>query len=287
MRPFNLFSTHNSLFQNPQTEIVRIIKNSVATELIYLLGSSLYQRRTETIFNCTSPASHYMGDYFLLVIIKDGEGRRMSEWEDILEQRCAHIARVTIIVMELLPFVEKYKEGNIFATSAHSAGAVFYDAGNVELPDLNDIKVKAPRDGQKEYKKTVHRAKEFLAGAELYLAREEGELATFMIHQCFEQSLKTLVLIGSGFVVDTHSIDRLLRYAGLVTYRLLEVFPVDQADSKKLLETLQKSYVGARYAYDFSPPMLYVLKLKEKAQLVLDILIDAGKSGLLDVPEQE
>lgn len=287
MRQFNLYSTHNSLFQNQQTEIVRIIKDSVATELIYLLGSSLYQRRTETIFSQKSPASHYMGDYFLLVVIKDTEGRRMSEWEDILEQRCAHIMRTTILVTELSPFIEKYNNGNIFATSAHSAGTVFFDAGNVVLPDMKEVIIKAPRDGQMEYRKTVHRAKEFLAGADLYIAREESEMASFMIHQSFEQSLKTLVLIGSGFVVDTHSIDRLLRYAGLVTYRLLEVFPVDHADSRKLLETLQKAYVGARYAYDFSPPMPAVQKLRTKAQLALDILVEAGNSGLLDEPDDE
>ncbi|MGN7824876.1 HEPN domain-containing protein [Chitinophaga sp. 22536] len=285
MRPFNLYTTHNSLFQNIQPELVRIITGSVSAELIYLLGSSLYQRRTETIFNSKSPASHYTGDYFLLVVIRDAEGRRMGEWEDILEQRCGHIARTTIIVTELSPFVEKYSDGNIFATSVHSAGTVFYDAGNVVLPELNEINMKVPRDGQKEYKKTVHRVKEFLAGADLYIAREESEMASFMIHQAFEQCLKTLVLIGSGFVVDTHNIDRLLRYAGLVTCRMLDLFPVDQADNRKLLETLQKAYIGARYAYDFTPPFTSVVKLREKAQLALSILIDAGTSGLLEAPE--
>jgi len=205
----------------------------------------------------------------------------MGEWEDIMEQRCGHIARTTIIVTELSPFVEKYNEGNIFATSAHSAGTVFYDAGNVVLPTLSEIKMKVPRDGQKEYKKTVHRVKEFLAGADLYIAREDGELASFMIHQAFEQTLKTLVLLGSGFVVDTHNTDRLLRYAGLVTCRMLDLFPVDQADTRKLLETLQKAYIGARYAYDFSPPFPCVVKLREKAHLALNILIEAGGSLLL------
>lgn len=283
MRAFNLFSTHNTLFQNLQNEIVRTIREAVPTELIYLLGSSLYQRRTETIFNCTSPACNYMGDYFLLVIIKNSHGRPMSEWEDILEQKCAPAMRTTIIVMEEERFAEKYKEGNVFATSAQKAGAIMYDAGGVTLPDLSEIKVKQPREWKKEYEKTVHRATEFLAGADLYIAREESEIAAFMIHQCVEQSLKTLILIGSGFVVDTHSVDRLLRYGGLVTYRLLDVFHPDQVDSKKLLEILQKSYVGARYAYDFSPQMFHVVKLKEKAALVLDILVDAGKSGLLDM----
>lgn len=287
MRTFNLFNSHSSLFQNAQPEIVRIIREAVPAEMIYLLGASLYQRRTETIFNCTSPASNYMGDYFLLVIVPDLEGRPMSEWEDILEQKCAPVMRTTIIVMQKGRFTEKYKEGNIFATSAQKAGAVLYDAGSIELPDLNEIEVKQPREWQKEYEKTLHRATEFLAGADLYIARDEAELAAFMIHQCFEQSLKTLILIGSGFVVDTHSIDRLLRYAGLVTYKLLEVFPADQVDRKKQLELLQKSYVGARYAYDFSPAMLNVLKLREKAKLVLDILLDAGKSGLLDVKALE
>ncbi|MBS0027082.1 HEPN domain-containing protein [Chitinophaga hostae] len=284
MRPFNLFSNQNSSLQSVQDVVVGVIRESVPTELIYILGSSHYQRRTETIFSSVSPAAHYFGDFFLLVVIKDGESRRMSEWEDILEQRCYQFARITIIAMEAASFIEKYNDGNIFVTSVHRSGIIFYDAGNIQLPEVTTIGIKQSRDGKREYTKTVHRVKEFLAGADLYIAREEGELATFMIHQCFEQSLKTIVLIGSGFVVDTHSIDRLLRYAGLVTYRLLEVFPPEQG--RKLLEVLQKAYVGARYTYDFAPAFPHVLKLREKAQLVFNILVDTGKTVAFEAAEE-
>lgn len=112
---------------------------------------------------------------------------------------------------------------------------------------------------------------EFLAGAELYRLRKQYALAAFLLHQAAEQCLEALVKTGTGFSTHTHSIDRLMRYAALVSYRVADLFPQQTEKDKHLFRLLQKAYIDGRYAdYSIGEPELdCLIKRVEELQRVV------------------
>ncbi|ASZ13727.1 HEPN domain-containing protein [Chitinophaga pendula] len=277
MPSLNILDNHFDLVQSVKKEIVAIIKESVTPERIYLIGASLYNKQTESIFDNLSASPVYLADYYLLVVVKDGLGRRMSDWEDMLEARCASICQVTIIVVVLAKFLRMYSEGNLLVTLAHQANEIFYDSGNIHLHDLNTENKHPLPVLQKDISKSVHRAKEFLAAADMYISRKEPELATLMIHQCLEQIFRVLILRGFGIANETHNIDKMFRCVVLLDHQWSSIFPIGEGDSKKLLGYLQHSYYGARYRHKFNLTIEIATKLKGKAQLALDLLLKTIK----------
>lgn len=92
----------------------------------------------------------------------------------------------------------------------------------------------------------------FLAGAELYTVRKQYKLAAFMLHQTAEHSLLTLLQVTTGMRVNTHNLDRLIRYASMVSYKLQHIFPRNKDNEKRLFKLLQHAYSDARYKDDYS-----------------------------------
>ena len=98
-----------------------------------------------------------------------------------------------------------------------------------------------------------------------------------MLHQSAEQALRTLLKIGTGYHVNTHNIDRLIRYAGLVSYQLPDILPQKTEQQKRLFGLLQRAYVDARYKEDYKISTDDLLYLMEKVQQIHDILSAIGK----------
>lgn len=74
------------------------------------------------------------------------------------------------------------------------------------------------------------------------------------------------------------SMDRLLRYAGFVSYQLPDIFPQKTEEEKLLFSLFQKAYTGTRYKEDYRISTDDLLCITEKVRLIHKILSDAGKT---------
>ena len=98
----------------------------------------------------------------------------------------------------------------------------------------------------------INKVNEFIAGAALYQVRLQYTMAAFMLHQAAEHALHSIFKKATGLHINTHNIDKLLRYCTMVNYKMPSIFPRNKANNEKLFQLLQKAYIDTRYKDDFT-----------------------------------
>lgn len=73
-----------------------------------------------------------------------------------------------------------------------------------------------------------------------------------MLHQIIERLFSGILLIFTRYKPNIHDLYALRKLANSVDYRITQVFPLDDAESKRLFKLLKKAYVEARYKPDYS-----------------------------------
>lgn len=278
MKPFTLYHVFPGAFAALQQPLVDIIVKAAKPDRIFLLGASVSHRRSESIFNEPAPTARHLADCFLLVVLEDLAGKELHEWQDKIENNCRSLLPVTTIVMLSSTFAKWLKEGHPFALKVSQSAAAIYDSGSLPLPEPEPATGKA-RDKafERSWTEGLVRAKEFLIGSELYQLRKQYAMAAFMLHQSAEQALRILLELGTGYQANTHSIERLVRYAGLVSYQLPDLFPRQTEREKRLFTLLQKAYIDTRYKEDYTISHEELLCLTEKVRRIHQIVAEAGK----------
>ena len=280
MKRCTIYHLFNESFSFQLERLSSIILKVSKPDIIFLLGGSLHRRRSESIFCTTAPTSQHTADYFLLILLKDLFNKEIYEWQDTIEQHCKAEMPVTTIVLQTSTFGEWLKANHPFALTVWQSAVPVYDAGNLSLttpPDNSQIVNQ--KDLEKHYREGSNNAREFLTDAELFRLREQNKMAAFMLHQSAEQALRTILRIGTGFHSNTHSIDRLIRYACLVSYQLPDVFPQKADQNKRLFSLLQKAYIDTRYKEDYKISTPELLSLTERVKWIAEILTDVGKAA--------
>lgn len=69
----------------------------------------------------------------------------------------------------------------------------------------------------------------------------------------------------------THSLERLLLYAGLVRGELSDLFPQRSEEEKRLFQLLQKAYIDSRYREDYKITARELHLLSQKVRLLYQI----------------
>ena len=230
----------------------------------------MYHRSIKSIFQTSAVGSQYMSNYIVLVLLENLNNKEPHEWQDKIENQGIP---VTSIVLSVYTFNEWLKAGHRFAINVQQSAEILYDSGSLQLQASHTA---TPHDEQigieKYWRDGITRAKEFLAGSELYRIRKQFAMAAFMLHQSAEQSLHTLLKVGTGYHANTHNIDRLLRYAGLVSDQLSDLFPQKTEADKQLFQLLQKAYSDARYKADYTISYDQLLCLTEKVRCMHEVL---------------
>ncbi len=185
---------------------------------------------------------------------------------------------VTVIVLQTITFEEWLRAGHRFATIVWHSSVRMYDSVNPSWTVQESISGAANKDDERLYSAGLIKSKEFLAGSELFRVRKQNALAAFMLHQSSEQALRTLLKIGTGYHANTHSINRLLRYASLISYQLPDVFPQKTDQEKQLFALLQRAYIDTRYKEDYKICTDDLVFLTEKVRHIHEILSGVGKS---------
>ena len=279
MKPFAIYHSISESFSSQQEKLVSLIQEVVQPDIIYLLGASLYRRRSESIFCTTAPSSQHAADYFFLVLINNTNNRTLLQLQDQIEQHCCSVMPVTIILLETAIFSGWLATGHLFARTVYQSSVAAFESGNLYFPPIGDYNAEAElKNLEKLFRDGLNKSQEFVAGADLFILRKQYRLAAFMLHQAAEQALGTLVKIGTGYHCCTHNIERLLRYAGMVSYQIPDIFPRKTDNEKRMFNILQKAYIDSRYREDYCIGFTDLLELTERVRTIQDILTESGKT---------
>ncbi len=278
MKPFSIYHQCRDAFAFLQPPLIDCVVKAAKPEMIFLLGASLHSRRSESVFNVSVPSSQHIADCFLLVLMRDLCDKEPYEWQDKIENHCKKIVPVTVIVLQYTTFEEWLKAGHQFAYTVWQSAALIYESGSVccTVPDHTGVETTG-REGECFYREGLAKAREFLAGSELFRVRKQYSLAAFMLHQSAEQALRTLLQTATGYHINTHSIDRLIRCASLVAYRLPDIFSQKTEQEKRLFNLLQRAYTDTRYTTMYSISREDLAALTEKVRHIHEILSDVGE----------
>lgn len=245
-------------------EIVKRVVAAAPVQRLYLLGLSTAYRRTETLFSVQSVTRMEVTHYYLLALVEKEDNQTLNNVQDKIEGALQHYLPVTVISFSAMQFSKWLLEGHSFAAAVYEKAFLLYEKDEVPLPfpaTVNEDAIK--NEAEQLYNQTKTRVQEFLAGAELYTIRVQYKMAAFMLHQAAEQALRTMLIIHTGLRINTHSLDRLIRYCTMFCFELPDVFPRGNEKEKRIFELLQKAYINARYNEDYS------IKFKELSILTI------------------
>lgn len=260
-------------------KIVPEILQSIKPGIIYLLGGDTSHRNTESIFSHSTSHAELPNNLTLLILVSELHGRRICEYQDMIEQRCKGIADIITIVLDTRTFNQWLQACQPFAMTVARSATVIYneiDLPSVSIPD--GTTVLNPAEIESCYAAAINKAREFLAGADLFQIRKQYTMAAFMIHQSIEQALMAIVKAGTGYCLNTHSIDRLIRFASLVAPHLISLFSLRSDEDKRLYRLLQNAYIDTRYKQDYTINGRDIEVLEGKARHVQQIVAATCKN---------
>lgn len=248
MRPFSIYHAHKDHFQQAEKKMLEKIRKVIEPDIVYLLGATLKRNRTESIFTPTGATVQFLDHFYFLVVIPDSKNRPLHEWQEMIEQSCTKVAETVVIVLTKKQFFEWLEGGNRFARNVEQNAIKVMIKPGLQIPCFG------PYDEAAEEKeisallgKGKYMASEFLAGAEVYMARQNWNLAAFMLHQALEQLLTNLITAKTGYEQRTHNTKRLLKYVGLIDGDLKTVMNASFKHQKLSQDELAEVYYDARY----------------------------------------
>lgn len=277
MKTFYLYHYMMHSLIGLQESLVSQILEVVKPDAIYLLGTSRYRRRSESIFCPEAPSAQYLDDYYFLILIEKKGNKTLSDWQDQIEQHCRKSMRATVLAMETSVFREWLNDGHPFTRNILNAQVCIYDPANINFRFNGKYDEEAFLRGREAiYSDGLNKCKGFLAGADYFKVRDDNRMAAFLLHQAAEQALRTLLEIGTGYRFCGHSIDRLFKYSCMVCYKLRDVFSSGSSKDTRLLQLLNKAYVDARYKKHYSMEKHDVDKLTGKVERIKELLVESG-----------
>lgn len=246
-------------------QVVEIIKQITKTEAIFLLGVTISTKKTNCIFQSPQVSEKIVKliwDCFLLILTSDDHLNEQYQWQERIEAKCKLIIPVSTIVIPTFQFTYWLSEYHPFAMKVNENGTLIYKSEKIALPECPEgFMVNNSKSLGYEFGK----AKEFLAGSELFELRRQYSMATFMLHQTVEQTLHTIIRGSTGYYANTHNIGRLLSYAKFIVPEIANIIPLSSEEDKRLLQLLQKAYIDGRYQSDYKIPYKDLAALKDMA----------------------
>lgn len=238
-------------------KVVSLITETINAEKIYLLGCTITQQRTESIFAFNSPTRRHVSHYYMLVLVTKNDNCSYNTMQDKIESHCHSFVQA----------------GHPFACKVYKIAECIYDAGNIIFTEPIPIDEKElNKRNEALYNQGINKTQEFLAGVDLYRIREQNKMAAFMLHQAAEQALITLLKIITGLHLNTHSIDRLIRCGSMISDKLTLLFPRNNEKNERLFQLLQKAYIDTRYKDDYSISVDNLLLLTERVRALENIV---------------
>lgn len=273
-------SLHTSAFSVSalvKQSLVEYILGISDPQYIFQLGIKQQEIKLESVFNGKINSNHSIADIWLLVVVNGLKNKTRNEWQDQIETHCNQIIPTITIVVESCVFEQwKINRDSFAGKVLQSAECLFgflleSDILTTQHTEINLIELET------SLTTSLNKSKEFLAGSELYRVRKYHSLSAFMLHQSAEQSLLALLNVSTGLRLNSHNVERLIRFCSFLFPEFIELFQIDREKDKRLLRLLQKAYIDTRYKKDYSIRYDELMLLTEKVQQIINIVSARGK----------
>jgi HEPN domain-containing protein len=243
---------------NSITKTIKNIVEEVQPEKIFILSTCVNHYQTKNAFIQQSIESENHSRLDMLVLSGENEMRSNDSLQDIIENKINSDGLITAIVLPIHQFNKWLLNAHPFACKIYHHAKLFYDAEKIPLaiPNVYNIE-EVQKRLVAEFEHSLDIASEFLSGAELFKLRKQLPLAAFNLHQSAEQLFSAIINIKMALRLQTHNLDKLYRYTRSLEVGILEIFPRDTIEEKRLFKLLQGAYIQSRYSND------YTIKLSE------------------------
>lgn len=241
---------------------------------IFLLGTRFVKYSTDSLFSPESLTDESTDHYYLLVLIKRTHEASYKSLHERIESTCHSICPVTAIVLEFEQFNQWLQEGHDFAYQVRTKATLLFEDLRISFGDVKEVdtdSIKASRNAA--YTKGLHLIQEFLAGADLYRIRKQNKMAAFMLHQAAEFALHAILKISTGLCVNSHNLDKLIRYCSVANSNVSKVFNRHIENEKRLFQLLQRAYIETRYKETYSINTSDLLEITIKIGQLQEILV--------------
>ena len=248
---------------DPLAPVIHMIRQSMDVEKIYLLGT----------FPLLPEALGIEHD--LLVLVNGNNNHTNEELESLIHNRSHDMVPVCANSFSMTKVNGMIENGNYFFRMNCVPEKLLYDAGRVSLEKPRQADMLASSQHLFEtHSGIMEKARSFVSGAQHYLESHEYALAAFMLHQAMEHGLNALLQPLIQFRLQTHSLQKLLRWARRFSMDVFNVFPRDTEREVDLFRLLQKAYVHARYKDVFSITGEEACLLQQRVNLLLEKIND-------------
>lgn len=231
-------------------QIIRLINEVTAPEMIILFGS--YARNEWVEEKYDNEHYRYQSDFDILVIVEMKNENMQSKLEREIEEKIEKVEDIKTpasIIIHDIDFVNKrLGKAQYFFTDIKKEGILLYNSDKFQLNDGRELSLLERRKlAQEDFNYWFSNAEEFLIDSKSAFDRGSTSKAAFELHQVVERLYSGILLVFTRYKPNTHDLAILRKLANSVDSRLLQVFPLDNLEHKKLFKLLRKAYVDARY----------------------------------------
>ncbi len=206
--------------------------------------------------------------YFDLLIVMPGTAPSFSELEPILDIAYLKNKRVCCSLHNEGCVIEGLKNGHPFYCLNFIPGNIVYDGHETTYPVTTPEQFALIQQAAMEtFMKGFEKAKSFYSCAEREFNNGSYELTLFMLHQVVELTCRTVLQSLHGRNLKGHEIRMLEKHIRRPAPELVSIFNEDTEQEKRLLDTLEKGYIDARYNNEFKVDKTILSLLFERVKL--------------------
>ncbi|HVV68490.1 MAG TPA: HEPN domain-containing protein [Gammaproteobacteria bacterium] len=250
-------------------DIVKIIMEISMPEMIILFGS--YARNEWVEVKYDENYYRYQSDIDILVIVKTHSESTQAKLERDIEERIrknVDIKTPVSVIVNDIDFVNKrLSRAQYFFTDIKNEGVLLYDSAKFQLKEARELSpAERKKFAQEDFNYWFSKAEKFISGFRFYLQNKDYTEAAFLLHQVTERLYSGILLVFIRYKPNTHDLYVLRKLANSVDYHLAQVFPLDNAENKRLFKLLKKAYVEARYRPNYTITHDELMKLYEQVE---------------------
>jgi len=260
--------------------INEVLKRLPQTEYIILYGSYArdnYVRRGIRVEDGGIPTVK-ISDYDILVITSSINSKKAETVLDNVEdiffagKDFDRDTPVQFINDDIKNFNKFIEEGRYFYTQIKEEGIILFNSGKYKLARRRKLNFDEIKEQAQEYfNDKFHKGNVFLKNAFFNYDEKEYKMSSFMLHQACENYYYTIRLTFTLRNNKQHNLSKLSGSTKRYSEDLVNVFPQNTPEEKRLFTLLKAAYVDARYNPHFVVTKGDIDAIIPKVELLRDI----------------
>lgn len=163
-------------------------------------------------------------------------------------------------------------EGRYFYTELKRDGVMLYDSGKFKLERRRKLRFdEIKQQAEEYYEDKFGRSTGFFAGVDFYCNRGDYQTASFLLHQACENAYVTIRLVFTLKNSKLHNLEELSNMVRRYSEDLINVFPCNTTEEKRLFELVKAAYIEGRYNPKFVVTKEDIDALMPKVELLREI----------------